>query len=658
MWIALALWACHPVVETEPVVGGPPEPPVVRDDGVVRIEGAPEVPAALAERLQRYHSVRSAGLVDISPDGQTLLIRTRFGETYQLHELDHPMGARQQLTFRSEPVTRGGFTPDGDTWFRADVGGDEHYQLWRMDAETGEETRLTDASCRNSFGAWSNAGDRLSLSNSCRNGTDTDVWVSDGQSPTSLSLVTEAEGSWWSSSWSPDDSRLLVEHYRSISDSAIFELEVATGERHDISPPEPTAAYWGGVYGPDTGSLYVSSDREGEFVELYRYDRGEGSWTSMSRDIAGNVEGIARAQDGATVLFTVNEGGWSQLYRLDTASGERKRIESVPPGIVRDLTAARDADVVALTHYGPTSPGDVYTLDLTTDALVRWTHSEVGGLPTDEFIEPELITFESFDGLEIPAFYYRPPGEGPFPVVISIHGGPEGQSRPYLSSRTQYMLRESGVAALIPNVRGSTGYGKTYVGLDNGFKREDSVKDIGALLDWVKTREELDSERVAVRGGSYGGYMVLASLVHYSDRLVAGVDVVGIANFVTFLENTSDYRRDLRRVEYGDERDPEMRAHLEAISPANQADKIQTALFVVHGANDPRVPVGEAEQIVAAVRAQGRDAWLMLARNEGHGMGKKANRDLYSALEILFLEQHLGLRDNSEDTSEAPSSSP
>ena len=273
--------------------------------------------------------------------------------------------------------------------------------------------------------------------------------------------------------------------------------------------------------------------------------------------------------------------------------------------------------------------------------LTRWTESEVGGLDTTAFRVPELIRYPTFDmdgaeQREIPAWVYKPAGKGPHPVVISIHGGPEGQSRPSFSSTYQMWIEKLGVAVIRPN-----GYGKTYVGLDNGFKREDSVKDIGALLDWIETQPDLDKDRVAVFGGSYGGYMVLASAVHYSDRLAAAVDIVGISNFVTFLENTQDYRRDLRRVEYGDERDPAMRAHLEKISPLNNVDQISVPMFIVQGENDPRVPVTEAAQVVEALREQGHTVWYMNALNEGHGYRKRENRDIYQQATVLFLQKHL-----------------
>ena len=333
------------------------------------------------------------------------------------------------------------------------------------------------------------------------------------------------------------------------------------------------------------------------------------------------------------------------------ASREYKPVDSIPTGLVGGMEFSPDGTKLGMTLNTSQTPSDSFVLNLGEGALeygelTRWTYSEVGGLDTGTFVQPELIAYPTFDsnsgGPEsIPAWVYKPEGEGPFPVIIAIHGGPESQSRPVFSSTYQMWLQKLGAAVIRPNVRGSDGYGKHYMSLDNGFKREDSVKDIGALLDWIKTQPDLDETRVAVFGGSYGGYMVLASSVHYSDRLKAAVDIVGISNFVTFLENTQDYRRDLRRAEYGDERDPDMRRHLEAISPLNHVDKIRIPMFVVQGQNDPRVPVSEAVQIVAALREQGLPVWYMNALNEGHGYRKKENRDVYQQATMMFLREHL-----------------
>ena len=352
------------------------------------------------------------------------------------------------------------------------------------------------------------------------------------------------------------------------------------------------------------------------------------------------MESATLSSDGSTLAFTVNEEGWSALWLLDVADGSKRRVD-LPQGIIARAQWARDANVLGFTMTDPTSTGDTWTYDLASGELTRWTRSEMGGIPASSLVAPTLERTPSFDGLSIPMFVYTPPGPGPHPVVINIHGGPEAQSRPYFSSRTQRMLA-AGFAVVVPNVRGSSGYGRTYVSLDNGFLREDSVKDIGAVLDWIAARPDTyDAGNVGVSGGSYGGYMVLAALTHYPERIKAGVDLVGISNFVTFLENTKAYRRDLRRVEYGDERDPKMREFQERISPTNNVDRIASALFVAHGANDPRVPVGEAEQIIEAVRANGNDVWSMIAMDEGHGFRKRANADTFALLQLMFFQTHL-----------------
>ncbi|MFQ6030764.1 MAG: alpha/beta hydrolase family protein, partial [Dehalococcoidia bacterium] len=322
-------------------------------------------------------------------------------------------------------------------------------------------------------------------------------------------------------------------------------------------------------------------------------------------------------------------------------------VPELPVGLIFGLEFKPDDTELAFTLNTPQTPSDTYSLHIRKRRLTRWTFSEVGGLQTDNFIIPELIQYPTFDEVDgqprmIPAFYYRPRDmEPPYPAVIAIHGGPEGQYRPHFSSTFLYWVNEMGIALLVPNVRGSAGYGKTYVQLDNGFKREESVRDIGALLDWIEDQPELDNDRIAVYGGSYGGYMVLACMTHYNDRLKTAVELVGISNFVTFLENTQDYRRDLRRAEYGDERDPHMREFLIRISPTTNAYKITKPMFIAQGLNDPRVPVGESEQIVDVIRANKGQVWYLLAKDEGHGFRKKTNRDFFRHATVLFWEEHL-----------------
>ena len=503
---------------------------------------------------------------------------------------------------------------------------------------------LSDGTSRNGGQNWSNAGDRFAYFTTQRNGRDWDIRVMDVETGEDRAILEE-QGVWFPADWSPDDTRMLVARYVSANEAYPYILDLAKGDLTTFHQGEEKVAYSGFLWAADGQAVYYISDEGSEFQRLRHRDLTTGETTTLTADINWNVEGIELSDDGKRLAFAVNEEGYSRLYVLDTETGTRLDVPELPLGIVGGLQFSPFGQL-ALTLNTPTSVSDVYVLDLDQGAVTRWTFSEVGGLDTATLVEPKLVRYPTFDEADgqrrtIPAFVYQPRGDGPFPVVIDIHGGPEGQDRPRFSSETQFLAAEMGVAVITPNVRGSTGYGKSYLKLDNGFLREDSVKDIGALLDWIADQPQLDEERVAVYGGSYGGYMVLASLVHYDDRLRAGVDIVGISNFVTFLKNTQDYRRDLRRVEYGDERDPKMREFLEKVSPNNHAEKITTPLFVIQGQNDPRVPASESEQMVDVIRNNGGDVWYLLALDEGHGFRKKTNRDYMMESAALFLQTHL-----------------
>ncbi|MDJ0763861.1 MAG: alpha/beta fold hydrolase [Myxococcota bacterium] len=613
-------------------------------DEMVIFDNTPPIPDALRKKVAPYLNSRSAGFSDFSADGKQMLITTRFGQTYQTHLLKSPMGARNQLTFLDETVSGPEFVP-GKTdrlTFISDTGGDEVYRVFALDTGTGAVTPVTRAGARVSAYLWRSDGERLAYNSNARNGKDMDIYVSDGRDPGTAKLVAKANGHWHPTAWSPDGKQLLIIEYISIAHSRLHLLDVASGAVTSVAPTDQQVAYRGAVFGRTNSELYVISDRDGEYAALFHVDLSANNWRSLTSDIQWNVEHIAINNTRKKIAFSVNEQGFSRIYLLNTRTKKYAPAAAVPKGRISGLAFADAADVIGFTVSTATSSSDAYAYDIRKRNVTRWTESEMGGLNPDQLVSPELIAYETFDKRKIPAFYYRPEGgKGPFPVVVQIHGGPEAQARPRFSPYLAYLTNELGVAVLVPNVRGSDGYGKTYLSLDNGMKREDSVRDIGALLDWIDQRPELDGSRVGVYGGSYGGYMVLAALAHYGDRIAAGVEIVGISNFVTFLENTKPYRRDLRRAEYGDERDPQMRKHLMDISPTTNADKLRSALFVAHGANDPRVPVGEAEQIVEAVRTQGKDVWYMLAKNEGHGFRRRENRDNFYLLMLLFFEKHL-----------------
>jgi len=634
----------------------PPERRTVLD-GTVVLEDAPEVPPRIEEALNRYQNVRSAGFVDWTADGRGITIGTRFADVVQIHRVEMPGGARRQLTFYDEPASGISRRPGTEeVLFSMDVGGSEFYQLWLLDPATGEARRLTEGSSRNSGAEWSEDGTRLAWTSTRRNGRSNDVWVMSVDDTSSARMAVEAPdgASWSAGTWTRDGSRLVIGQYVSVTDSRLHLLDLATGGLRLLAGGPDDPASWSGIdpeFTPDGDALFVVTDAVDGIQRLGRLDVATGVFEALTADIDWDIEGFAIDGSRRRAAFVVNEDGISRLYLMDPASGRHVPVPFIPTGLIGGLEFSPDGRRLGLTLNTPKTPSDVFVLELGDDptaagGLVRWTFSEVGGLDTETFVEPELIRYPTFDSIaggarEIPVFLYRPVRTGPHPVIVYIHGGPESQFRPSFSSTFQMWVAKLGVAVIAPNARGSSGYGRDYLALDDGRLREDSVRDIGALLDWIATQPDLDPTRVAVYGGSYGGYMVLASLVHHGERLRAGVDYVGISNFVTFLENTEEYRRDLRRPEYGDERDPEMRAFLETISPTSRADEIESALFVVAGANDPRVPVSESEQIAREVRTNGARVWTMTAANEGHGFAKKPNQDLMQQLVVLFLERNL-----------------
>jgi dipeptidyl aminopeptidase/acylaminoacyl peptidase len=617
--------------------------------GNLIIENIPEIPQQLKDRIFQYQSTRPASFQDWLHNDEGILISTRFGETSQFHKVKMPGGSREQVTFFPEPVGGATVCPDKSKnifLFTKDVGGGEFYQVFSFDMVNGNFKMLTDGKSSNGGVSWNNKGDKFSFFSTKRNGTDWDIYIAKLDNPENAEMVLSEGGAWFVSDWSPDDKSLIVGKYISANESYFYVLDISTKSLTQINPSSEKIAYGGSLFSKDGKGIFFTSDENSEFQRLRYYNIQSKSITNLTADINWDVEAITLSEQGDKLAFTVNEDGMAKLYLLDTKTMKYEKVPGIPVGQVYGLSFHPDGKKLALVLNTPQSSGDVYVMSLSDFSLERWTYSEAGGLNTSNFVIPELIHYPTFDEVDgkprmIPAFIYKPKGEGPHPVLIDIHGGPESQAIPYFNPINQYYVNEMGIAIIEPNVRGSAGYGKSYLQLDNGYNRENSVKDIGKLLDWIAKQPELDSKSVAVTGGSYGGYMVLSSMFNYNDRLKCGVDVVGISNFVTFLENTQDYRRDLRRVEYGDEREPEMNKFLNTISPTTNAHKITKPLFVVQGFNDPRVPYTEAEQIVDIVRKNDGEVWYLLAKDEGHGFRKKTNRDFYTWSEVLFYENFL-----------------
>ena len=626
------------------LAGGPaPALAEVAKPAALTADGVPAVPDALAAASRPYMESRGAGFAGWNAADRSMLISTRFGNVSQLHRVAGPMMARTQISFEAEPLG-GSLSPTGDVLIVSkDNGGDEFFQLYTL--KNGRLTLLTaGGKSRNSLGPWSHDGKLVGFSSTERNGTDNDLYVMDPRDPKSKRRVAEVKGGGWGiAAIAPGNRTAVAAEYRSITDTRLHRLDLATGKLQPIGDHNKTIAYGGIDFAPD-GTLWVTSDEGSDVQRLGRLDPATGRFTPASPQSRWDVDNFAIAKDGRTIAFVINEAGIDKLSLLDVASGRIRRVDSIPAGTMGGLEFA-PWGTLGLSLNSAKSPTDAYSLDPRTLKLTRWTQSETGGLDPNLNVEPELVEVKSFDGEPVSGFLYRPDPRkfpGKRPLIVNIHGGPEGQSRPGFMGRNNYLLNEQGIAVFFPNVRGSTGYGKRFVGLDNGaFKREDSVKDIGAFLTSLKADPRDDASRLAVTGGSYGGYMCYASAIAYADQFKGALCNVAISNFVTFLEGTQSYRRDLRRVEYGDERVPAQRARLQDISPLRRISEIKAPLFVVQGANDPRVPKAEADQIVKAIRARGGTAWYLLGENEGHGFAKKENQDYLFWNALMFWDQTL-----------------
>jgi dipeptidyl aminopeptidase/acylaminoacyl peptidase len=611
------------------------------------LEGVPSRDAALGERLQRYLNSREATFLDWLPDG-AMLISTRFGNATQVHRLTAPLAAREQLTFYAEPITNASSpqtgTPDGFIFFK-DQGGDENAQIFYQKLTDHSERLLTDGKSLHGSAVWSNDGKRLAFYGNGRDGVSYDVYVSDIGAGTAPRLAVAArEGAWYPQDWSVDDQKLLLLQYMSITESYLYTADVASGAVTPLDPSGKKAGIKSALFSPDGRGVYFVSDEKGEFAQLRFLDLYTHEIRELTEDIPWDIDEFDVSPDGRYVAYVANDDGRGRLTVLDNLQKTELSPPGLPSGRISNIKFDRTGKRLALSVESPQSPRDVYVFTLDQNAIVRWTKSEVGPIDANTFVPAELIRYPTWDRVSgksrtLSAFMYSPKTPGSHPVVINIHGGPESQYRPGFEPFFQYLVNELGYTVIAPNVRGSSGYGKSFLKLDDGKLREDAVKDIGSLLVWIGLQPNLDRERVVVMGGSYGGYMSLASLAAYNDRLSGGIDVVGISNFVSFLERTSAYRQDLRRAEYGDERDPEMRAFLSRISPLSKASAIRRPLLVVAGLNDPRVPASESEQMVSRVRANGGEVWYLAAKDEGHGFKKKSNRDFYLETAAMFLQR-------------------
>ena len=636
--------------------------PVLPPNANLVVQGIPPIGQSLVDRVQQYTDFRGHGFVDWHPTQRMMLVsHRRAGETLtQIHLLRSPMAEPEPLTQDSEPVSWARFEPRDGRYlvFSRSSGGNEAAQLHRLDLDTRQTTLLTDPDHRHAVSGWLHQSSQLVISavpldRTAQGGRRAEVtttfWLMDPMQPAARRKLAELPGGgWFGGAVSPDDRQLSVTRYLSANESQAWVIDLATGVRRQLLPAVGEtlrASHFAGDFTADGRFLQIASDRAGEFREAMLLELATGRIQRLSAHVPWDVSGGTSTRDGRLTAMQFNVDGRDELRLFDGARGfQELPAPKIPAGNVGTTRFHPALADLAFTLNSAQGPSQIYTLDVASGRVEQWTRAHAPpGVDMARFGDQQIIRWSSFDGRSISGLLNLPPARfaGRRPVIIDIHGGPEAQATVGFMGRYNYFVQELGVAIIQPNVRGSSGFGKTFLALDNGYQREDAVKDIGALLDWIAAQPNLDASRVLVSGGSYGGYMSLAVSVHYADRIAGAVDDVGISHFVTFLNNTESYRRDLRRTEYGDERDPAMRAFLDRISPLTNAQKIRKPLFVVQGKNDPRVPYTEAEQIVARVRANGTPVWYLRAENEGHGFARKENADFRFYALVKFVEQVL-----------------
>jgi len=625
------------------------------------VQGIPPIPQSLADRVARYTDFRGHSLVEWHPVKREMLVahRKAGGSTTQIFRVAAPLAEPEPLTDFGEPVRNASYEPlKGDyIVFERSNGGDEASQVYRLDLASKQVSLLTDPRERHDIQGWLNNSSQLLVMSApldrtaqggSRETVNATLTLMDPANPTRRRKLAELPGTgWFSGGVSWDDRQVALTRYVSATESQLWLLDIASGKTTQLLPApngKERATYLNGGFRRDNRGIWVVSDRDGEFRQLQLYNLANRRLQAVTRHIPWDVSGGTATRDGRLLALQANVDGRNELRLFDARALKELPIPKVPAGNVVGSEFHRKLGLLAFSINGAKGPSQVWALDPATGKAEQWTRPAAApGVDPETFGDQQIVRWKSFDGRQISGLLSLPPARfsGRRPVLIDIHGGPEAQAQVGFLGRYNHFVEDLGIAIIQPNVRGSSGYGKTFLTLDNGLKREDAVKDIGALLDWIALQPNLDASRVVVSGGSYGGYMSLAVATTFSERIAGAVDVVGISNFVTFLRTTESYRRDLRRVEYGDERDPAMAEFLTRISPLSNAKKITKPLFVAQGRNDPRVPWTEAEQIVARARENKTPVWYLLAENEGHGFARKENADYLFYAMTLFLEDTL-----------------
>lgn len=620
-----------------------PQSEEIAPNANLEVLGIPRIPASLARQVKRYSGAYGLPIAGWDREKRELLLKGISSVSW-VSRINAP-GATPQtwLYLRESHIYDFYFQPQGKYLvYNRDVNGNEAFQMYSYDMQKRTSLLLTDGKARSTEPVWSRQGTQIVYSSSPpgNNGVNLN-WVNP-LDPTSNRVLVTSTGNYLKAyDWSPDDASVVYCEFAANTHSKLWLVEVATGKPQLLTLQKEVAYYSEPQFSADGKGIYVITDREADVRRLAYLDLATKQFRYLTEGTKWNVEEFRLSPNGKAIAVVMNEAGLSRLYVLDSESKQKQAISGVPDGMISDLHWHPNSVDLAFNFKSSNTPNDVYSVDVKDGKVTQWAHSS--GVPTEKIAVPEAVQWKSFDGKLITGFLARPPAtfRGKRPVIIDLHGGPTEQYRPAYGYEENFFINELGVAKVYPNVRGSSGFGKTFQSLDDGVKREDAVKDVGALLDWIKVQPDLDADRVLVQGASYGGYLALSVAAQYSSRLRGVISDSGMTNLATFLERTEGWRRDIQRAEFGDERDAKMKAYLERIAPLHNAQQIKCPVFVIQGKNDPRVPLNESEALVQVLQQKKMPVWYLLGKNEGHGFADAANRQFQLYASLLFVQEYL-----------------
>ena len=630
-------------------------------------DGVPPVPASVPASTFRYMLYYSSSFIGWDPIKPEPLVTGYFGGSFHAGRVPNPGEPPEFFTPLPDGYAEIHYAPSGK-YFLYVKGEGTQPQMYRYDIDSKTSTMLTDGKSRNLYPIWSSSAKWIAYSSSQRDGIDVDVYVMDPLDPKTSRMVAELKGGAWAPfAWSPDDRRLVLSEARSWGETYLWLLDIENGKMTPLTPPEGGQVAFNGSYvffSKDGKGIYMSTDRGSEFERLAYLDLATGKLRFLTEGIPWDVDEFALSPDGNFLAFVANEDGIGRLHVMDTRSFKELPVPDLPGsgvvqagvGVVPGLQWHRSLPYVAFMFNSTKSPPELFSLNIASGKIERWTRAGKA-VQTADLREPELIKWKSFDGRTIPGYLYLPPESfvGKHPVIIDLHGGPTFQFRPAFREADNYFNNALGIATIYPNVRGSSGYGKTFKTLDDGLRRLDATRDVGALLEWIAGRPDLDARRVMLRGASYGGYLALSAASLYSDSILGVISNVAPTNLATFIDRTYNSDKDVWRSEMGDERDKKTREFLERIAPANNAGKMTKPLLLIVGGKDGMESVAETERIVSTLKKNRVPVWYLLAKNEGHGFSGTENYEYEFDSEILFTRRFL-LGDSSVDTAPSDSS--